>query len=82
VTEDRGASSILVWNGRVSRTRRISAERPRLVRRLEHEQDVDDHEVGGGEELVEEPRDEDEDADAGRDDAGDQLPPLLPGLGE
>jgi hypothetical protein len=82
VTEDRGASSILVWNGRVSRTRRISAEQPRPVNRLEHKQDVDDHEACGGD-VVEEPRDdEDEGDDADRNDAGDQLPLLLPGAGE
>jgi hypothetical protein len=82
VTEDLGASSILVSNGRVSRTRRISDERPRPVSRLEHKQDADAHEVGG-DDVVEKPRhDEDEDADADRDDAGDQPPPLLTGVGE
>ena len=66
VTEDRDATSILVWNGRAARTRRTTSEGPRSrpVHHAKHEQNVDDHEEGGG--GVEKPG-AGEDEERGRD---------------
>ena len=50
MTDDRDATSILVWNGHVSRTRPAHSQelRSRPVDGLDHEHDVDDHAESGG----------------------------------
>lgn len=83
MTEDRDATSILVWNGRVSRTRRASTEGPRSrpVHRAEHEQNVDDHEERGGSGVEKPGAGEDDERDRDPDSPGARIELLASGSG-